>query len=622
MIRTNIRTKAILLSVVPLAFLLVLLALALSLQNHIDRTAAWSHESAGILNQSALVMKTLEDGSRSVVTYASSHRPSSLDGLRQASLAMPMELAALRRLTAQEPAQAVRAAQLSAQMRQGFAILNAYARDLETGQGAKARALGASPATRSLSAHLNATDANLEQRQREMTIARFEELRSQLQTFGLVLVLCCVVGILLTLFTTARFGFGIAHRLQILADNARRLGAGETTAPIGGNDEIVDLDTAYHDMARRIAREHDVATMLQRALLPQELPKIPGLRIDTAYMPAARDTEIGGDWYDVFSISPSHVGISVGDVAGHGLRAATTMGAVRQAVRTAARVEADPATVLGHVNRSLCADDGDVVTAFLGILELRSGRLRYSIAGHPPPLIVSAAGVVEPLEEGGLVLGADRGARYAENEICMPANTGILLYTDGIIEVERDYFKGMRDLHSAFEAEHAANPPNLAEAIQERIFARAEPRDDSAILFVGITGNGAAPALQRRTTWTVDANVERDARRVKREVVRQISASVLNHGDLSCAELILGELLGNVARHTPGTAEVTLECERNRAVLHILDRGRPFSLKGRIVPDVLAENGRGLFLVRTLALEVVVERVCDGNRISAVLPVA
>ena len=104
---------------------------------------------------------------------------------------------------------------------------------------------------------------------------------------------------------TVRFGFSIVQRLQLLAESAQRLGSGAPSEPIEGDDEIAALDRVYHVMTHRIQREHAVASVLQKALLPHDLPAMPGLRIDAAYTPAARESEVGGNWYDVFALSPA-----------------------------------------------------------------------------------------------------------------------------------------------------------------------------------------------------------------------------------------------------------------------------------------------------------------------------
>src|SRR5947209_20320438 len=117
-------------------------------------------------------------------------------------------------------------------------------------------------------------------------------------------------------------GLRIVRRLNHLSQNAERIENGIAPVALGGNDEIAFLDERYREMAVRLRKEHNAALILQRALLPQELPEIPGIRIDCAYTSPGEREQIGGDWYDVFELSANTIGISIGDVAGHGLRSA------------------------------------------------------------------------------------------------------------------------------------------------------------------------------------------------------------------------------------------------------------------------------------------------------------
>jgi serine phosphatase RsbU (regulator of sigma subunit)/anti-sigma regulatory factor (Ser/Thr protein kinase) len=623
LISSNIRTQAILLSVVPLAFLLLLLALALMLQNSTEEAAAWSQRSAEILSQSERASNALGVANRGVVDYVARHQRSALDAYRGAAQALPGELKKLRLIVRDEPAQEVRATHLSHITLEALSVVSGYLADIQSGHAAAAKRLASSARTRSLGLQLQAAVAEFDAAQRKLEIGRIDAVRRELQSFGIALLVCCIAGIVLTLLTAARFGLRIVRRLERLAENARRLGAGEATEPISGNDEIAALDRVYHDMTRRMHHEHDVASTLQRALLPQELPKISGLRIDTAYVPAARGTEIGGDWYDVFTLSGRCVGIGVGDVAGHGLRAATIMGSVRQAIRMMARTDAEPAEVLRRVNRELCEDERDVVvTAFFGVLDLQNGAFRYALAGHPAPLTVGAGGNVAMLSGAGLMLGVDPRAAFTNYETQLELGSGLVLYTDGIVEVERDYFKGLSDLQSAVKAEYLGGSDNVAEAIQRRIFARAKPHDDSAILFVGITNLSPSASVRHRKTWSLNAREEAGARRVKRALLWHLGEFASLQSDLTAVELIFGELLGNVARHTSGLADITVECADGAAVLHVADRGEPFALNGHVRPDLFSEGGRGLFLISAIARSVSVERVGEGNRVTVVLPVS
>lgn len=618
----TIRTQTILVSFVPLAFLLVLLSLALLLQDRVVQTAVWSQHSEEIIAQSTAVEDLLVAANAAAAQYVTKRDAASRRAYTNAAAAMPGALAKLEGQVSSEPAQAVRARRLAADSNDALAIIHEYMTLYQRGERIQARALLNTPHTRRVGADLRTAFIAFSGAQRALMVARFDTVRRQVQGFGLALILSSVAGIIVGLFVSARFGLRIAQRLGQLAENARLLAAGEDTQPIVGVDEIAALDRVYHDMTVRIQREHRVASTLQRVLLPQDIPQIPGLRIDTAYVPAAKGTDVGGDWYDVFALDDRRVCFSIGDVGGHGLRAASVMGAARLAIRTAARIQAQPAAILQHVNRVLCSDEPEVlVTAFVGVLDLSDGTLTYASAGHPEPVHVRAGGVVHFLPGRGLMLGVDPRTNFESHEYRMTEGSGLVLYTDGIVEVERDFFKGLSEFTDAVRAEYGNTSENIAEAIQRRVLGRAKPLDDCALLFIGVTALGAAPAVPARRTWNINAREESSTRRLKRALLWQLGAVASPDSDLSLVELIFGELVGNVARHTPGDAEVTLVYDDGTAVLHITDSGAPFQPLTD-APDVFAEGGRGLFLVRAVSRDMKVERTQNGNRVSVVLPVS
>jgi anti-sigma regulatory factor (Ser/Thr protein kinase) len=270
----------------------------------------------------------------------------------------------------------------------------------------------------------------------------------------------------------------------------------------------------------------------------------------------------------------------------------------------------------------LCADEPNVVvTAFVGILDLTDGALTYAVAGHPAPIHVRPGGTLEFLHGDGLVLGVDARTRFEQHLYRVHEGSGLVFYTDGIVEVQRDYFKGLDAFTEAVRTESRGASENIAEAIQRRVLARTQPRDDCALLFLGVTSLGSAPVEQQQRTWTIDAREESAARRLKRALLWHLGEVASDDSDFSAVELILSELVGNVARHAPGDAEVTLIYNDGSAILHVSDSGAPFQPRNGM-PDLYAEGGRGLFLVRSVSRDMKVERIRNGNRVSVVLPVS
>ena len=628
----GIRGQVLALSAVPLVFLITLLVLMTFFDRISEQNAIWARRSTSILAESDRVFNLLDAEGRAVTTYLRSHRRDALAPFESSAAALPATLATLRQLVTGDADQAQRFSVYERQTAEVAGLVRRYRDAAVRGDKATLREVQTSPKIMARLVAWRTTKTTFEERERKVSLDRFNAARARAAPLRKAMLVCAVLGVTLTLAVAALFGLRLARRLRRLTENAPRYAAGEPTAPIGGTDEIAAIDATYRELTSRLQRtlaekeaalaayrrEHDVASTLQRALLPQEFPALPGLRVDAAYVPAGDGSEVGGDWYDVFALSPTTIGISMGDVAGHGIRAASRMGAVRQSIRTAARAADDPAVVLRHVNRVLCADEADVfVTAFFAVFDLALRTFHYALAGHPAPMVVGASGEVTLLSGEGLVLGVDAHARFESYATRIEPGAGIVLYTDGLVELNHDLIAGTEQLERAVRAEMLAPSANIADGIQRNVFGATKPRDDSAVLFVGAA---AAVAPRQPQTWSFDAFDEAAATRVKRALLWQLAGFGSREWNLGAIEAIYGELASNVRRHTPGPARVALEARGDEAILHVEDRGAPFALAGATCPDVFAERGRGLFMINALAVDARVERIADGNRVSVVLP--
>ena len=175
------------------------------------------------------------------------------------------------------------------------------------------------------------------------------------------------------------------------------------------------------DQAILFERTHRVADRLQRALLPNTFPRVRGAVFNAAYRPASDEAEVGGDWYDAFALPDGRIAISMGDVAGHGLEAATVMGEIRQAMRTISVSESSPAAVLQQVNALLDLRSGiGMVTAIFGYYKPDIRELTYAVAGHPPPVVTISGGFSGFLPGGGVPLGVDREVDASDWTITLP----------------------------------------------------------------------------------------------------------------------------------------------------------------------------------------------------------
>ena len=377
-------------------------------------------------------------------------------------------------------------------------------------------------------------------------------------------------------------------------------------------------DTPFFvEIARRIApaianaelyeRERRVAESFQQAALPAELPDVAGFRFDAIYEAGRAEALIGGDWYDAFRLVDGRIVISIGDVAGSGLRAAVTMANVRQAIRGVAQVHADPALMLEAADRTLRAETPDrFVTAFVGVIDGVGRTLAYASAGHPPPLVRDADGVIVELRSGGLPLGLREDVRGGGEMMVLPDDAFLVFYTDGLIESTHDMAEGERRLRAAVADAAIVCAPSPALAIHDSVLVEGS-RDDVAILTVAV---GKPPQVTRWNFESIDAST---AHHVQHEIGGRLRTAGFDENRVALAELVLAELIGNTVRYAPGPVDVVLERDREMPVVHVLDRGPGFEFAAKLPPDIYSESGRGLFLISALAEDLHVVRRPDGG---------
>ena len=205
-------------------------------------------------------------------------------------------------------------------------------------------------------------------------------------------------------------------------------------------DDTRRLEGAANEIGKRLSERteddaHLAALALQRSLLPAAPPSIAGLDIAVRYLPAEGD--LGGDWYDIFTLPSGRVGFVMGDVEGHGFRAALSMGRLRSALRAYALDHDDPAEVLHRLDRKLCHFEGEVTaTVVYAVTEPPFDTLTICSAGHPPPLVALPG---EPHAEtavvaGGPLLGLDPARPRHQEDIPLSRGSALAFYTDGLVD--------------------------------------------------------------------------------------------------------------------------------------------------------------------------------------------
>jgi anti-sigma regulatory factor (Ser/Thr protein kinase) len=288
------------------------------------------------------------------------------------------------------------------------------------------------------------------------------------------------------------------------------------------------------------------------------------------------------------------------------------MGKVRHLLAIAPCYETDPARILDTVESVLARRYPDViVTAFLGIIDAHRGSMRFANAGHPSPMLRRTHGV-EELRAEGLPLGLRRGQPPAYSRTVDLHDARLLaLFTDGLLESEHDIIGATQRLRDTLEKDAVLHSHSPARFIEELMLHR-DVDDDVAILTL---------AFEPTQRWSFDAENAKAGQDARGQFVEFLRNNVSDSEAIAAAELVFGELVGNVVRHAPGPIDIDLDWSAPAPVLHVIDRGADFKAKGRLPEDVLSESGRGLFIVNLLSTTLRVEHIPGyGNHVMAELP--
>ncbi|MFN2450116.1 MAG: SpoIIE family protein phosphatase [Candidatus Baltobacteraceae bacterium] len=375
------------------------------------------------------------------------------------------------------------------------------------------------------------------------------------------------------------------------------------------------LSLKLRSVSSAYKHERRVAQRFQKAALPRSLPQIPGLTFSSFYRPGMDESQIGGDWYDALQLADGRVMLSIGDVCGSGLDAAVAMANVRQLVRGVAQVHDDPSTMLDAADRALQAEDPQaLVTAFVGLFDPASSVLTYATAGHPRPVLRLADGTLQELLAEGAPLGVPFHIPRSVQSISMPVGSLLVLYTDGLTEATRDMLAGEERLRKAVMNQDVLEAPNVALAIHDAVL-KDGARDDVAVMTVWHVERS-----ERLLHWSFDVSDADMAAAVRAEFLGELEKGGVARAERAAAEVVFGELVGNVVRYAPRWADITLEWKAERPVLHVLDGGPGFRHTPRLPDNVLSERGRGLFIVSSLTKEfAVAQRPNGGSHARAVL---
>ncbi|WP_188112961.1 SpoIIE family protein phosphatase [Mycobacterium simiae] len=386
--------------------------------------------------------------------------------------------------------------------------------------------------------------------------------------------------------------------------------------PVRGEDRALFALLASH-LAQTLltAREYEktraVALALQQAILgPTALPHGFAVR----YTPAEEPLKVGGDWYDVIALGDDHVGVVVGDCVGHGLAAAAVMGQLRSAARALLLSKSGPATVLEGLDRfARAVPDAYCTTVFCAVIDRAAAVIRYSSAGHPPPIVVTADGQRQLLDDArSLPLAvASRGIARTESRAVLPAGSTLLLYTDGLIERREDSLdSGIDRAITALIGYRRLHPDEIGERLMADLAPPAGYDDDVAVLLYR-----HPPAPLRMRVPAVPTSL-RDIRQRLRSWLPAAAFDAEVVGDIVLA---VGEAATNAVEHAVREADhdveltVTAEVIDTALAVTVTDNGRWLP-----PPAASGNRGRGIALMKALVDRAAVTPTPAGTTVALV----
>jgi len=478
-----------------------------------------------------------------------------------------------------------------------------------------------------------------------MTDSTIEDVDLAIRTVITAVVVILILTLCVVAAVSALLSGRLTRPLGHLLEGVKQISDGDLDAQIAveTQDEIGTLASAFNDMTgslkrhiedlttvtaekERIGAELDVATQIQKDMLPGIFPAFPEQKEFAIYATMDPAKEVGGDFYDFFMIDDSHLAVVMADVSGKGVPAALFMVIAKTVIKNQALAGDAVEQVFMHANDQLCENNGEglFVTAFMGILDLATGEFTYANAGHNPPLIRRKDGDYEYLKvDPGFVLAGLEGMSYSSAKLTLKPGDSLYLYTDGVTEtlnVQQELY-GEERLRKALNAEIAKELGVRAllpyiRAELEQFSQGAEQADDITMLALTYYAEGTHPAemnggVRMEKTITVPAQCEQlDV--VQGFVNEMLEGVECDPGAVIQLQIAVEEIFVNIANYAYkqeiGTAEVECRVEpgEGRITIRFKDQGVPFDPLAKEDADVTltAEErdigGLGIYMVKEM----------------------
>ena len=388
---------------------------------------------------------------------------------------------------------------------------------------------------------------------------------------------------------------------------------------------IAKLETVTAEK-ERIGAELDVAAKIQSSMLPCVFPAFPNRNEFDIYATMDPAKEVGGDFYDFFMVDADHLAFVVADVSGKGVPAALFMVIGKTLIKDHTGLHDDLGEVFTEVNNILCASNSEemFITAFEGVLNLKTGELRYVNAGHEIPFLCRKGGVFEPYKvRAGFVLAGMQGIRYRAGSIQLEPGDKVFQYSDGIPEAinsEKAPY-GMKRLESVLAKNSEKAPSELLPLVKADVDAfvgDADQFDDITMLCIEFKGNGRKAEI----SLTPDAE---SVKTVAEFLDTTLEAWEIPMKVVSKLQIVADEIYSNIVRYSQAkNAKVTAVQNGTVLSLRFEDDGKPYDPTTAAEPDITASaeereiGGLGIFMVRNM-MDSMDYRYKDGHNVLTLL---
>lgn len=389
---------------------------------------------------------------------------------------------------------------------------------------------------------------------------------------------------------------------------------------------LLSLEADRVEKEQRIVSELGVATGIQYSVLPHELQDD---NKDNVFGLMDSAKEVGGDLYDYFYIDEVHLALVIADVSGKGIPAALFMMKTEALIKSLTiSFKSDTASIMKRINVALCSnnDESIFVTCWLGIVNLASGELKYTNAGHNKVIIMHEGKPEYTTDKPGVVLGAFEGSNYVENTVRLSQNDKIILYTDGVTEAHNlnNELYGEKRLLKFAQINNGLYPKDFVVKLRKDVeqYSNGAPQfDDITILaFKYVNEN----KIQESRTFDADVKELDNLFEYSSSLLRLLEFS---NRDIIMINTALEEVFVNVAKYAyngKGTVEITLSKFKDHISFVFMDNGKPFNPLAKADPNITASSeereigGLGIFMVKKIMDKVEYEYINGQNVLTLV----